>query len=307
MGGLLITGASGMVGRNLIDTNPGYEILTPSHNELDLLDYGRVIRYLHIHRPTAIIHAAGIVGGIQANVKDNTGFFLSNLQMGLNLVSAAYKSGVKNILNLGSSCIYPVGCAGPLTEKMLFRGEPEKSNEGYAYAKMMILKLCQYYNKQDGTNYKTIIPCNLYGRYDNFDPQNSHLIAGAIAKLHNGNGKIWGDGIARREFMYAGDLAEIIWKHIERFGYMPEVLNIGTGKDYTINQYYRAIAGVVGYDGEFVHDMKKPVGVGRKLLDVTMQRKLKLIPTTTLKKGLELTYEYYINSLHLGQRGNTGD
>ena len=295
-----------MVGRNLIDTNPGYEILTPSHAELDLLDQGRVIRYLHIHNPTAIIHAAGMVGGIRANMKNNVGFFLVNMQMGLNLVSAAHKSGVKNILNLGSSCIYPVWVANPLPESMLFTGSPEPTNEGYAYAKMMALKLCQYYNKQEGTNYKTIIPCNLYGRYDKFDPQNSHMIAGAIAKLHNGNGKIWGDGTAKREFMYAGDLADIIWQIIDRFGYIPEVLNIGTGKDYTINQYYRAIAGVVGFDGEFVHDMKKPVGSGRKLLDVTMQRKLKLMPTTTLKQGLELTYEYYINSINVGRGRNTG-
>lgn len=293
-----------MVGRNLVETAPEeIALLIPSREELNLLDYDATLNYLQTNQPDLIIHAAGIVGGIQANLKDPVRFLLENTDMGRNIVWAAHNSGIKNLFNLGSSCMYPRFSNGLLKENQILGGELEPTNEGYALAKIFTQRLCAYITKQlDGFAYKTIIPCNLYGRFDKFDPEHSHMIPAVIHKIHQAKTQnassveIWGDGTAKREFMYAGDLAEMIWNMVMRFEELPELMNVGLGHDYTINEYYTAVADVVGFNGEFVHDLSKPVGMKQKLVDVTLQNSLGLSPKHSLKEGIELTYQYYLQT-----------
>lgn len=300
---ILLTGGSGMVGRNFLE-HPGigaYEVISPSSSELDLFNYSAVSRYLDRQRPDVIIHAAGRVGGIQANMKEPTRFFLENLDMGRNIVWAAYKSGIKKLINLGSSCMYPRNAPNPLKEESILQGELEPTNEGYALAKIMVSRLCGYIAAENPEyRYKTLIPCNLYGRWDKFDPAHSHMIAAVIHKLHQAKVvgrdevEIWGDGTVRREFMYAGDLADCLIRAVRDFDTLPLNMNVGLGADYTVNEYYRAAANVVGYTGAFVHDLTKPGGMRQKVVDVVLQTKWGWSSGTSLEQGLVSTYKYYL-------------
>ncbi len=301
---IYITGGSGLVGRNLREneTLAKSVIVAPTHAELDLTDYNAVYSFIKDEKPDLIIHTAGLVGGIAANMADPYGFFTNNALMGINLVRAAKELGVKNFLNLSSSCFYPCGAVNPLKEDVILTGAFEKTNEGYGLAKASILKMCQYVTEQfEGYNYKTIIPCNLYGRYDKFSPQKSHLIPAIIRKVaeakKNGDKtiEIWGDGESRREFMYAGDFAQIVPQVLENFDEIPTVMNIGLGHDYTINEYYQMIAKVIGVDVEFTHDLTKPSGMRQKLLDISKQKGFGFESKFSLEDGIRKTYEYYIN------------
>ncbi len=299
---VFITGSRGMVGRNLLERMAleDFEILAPSSSELNLLDYQRVSDYIGINSPDIIVHCAGKVGGIQANIKDPYGFLYENLVMGTNLVTAAKKNGIRKLLNLSSSCTYPRNAKNPLKEDLILSGELEPTNEGYALAKIAIAKMSEYItNEKRGFYYKTLIPCNLYGRWDNFSPENSHMIPGVIEKIHEAKLKkletveIWGDGTARREFMFAGDLADCIVLAVKRFESLPSVMNVGLGYDYEINEYYRAIADAVGYEGSFSHDLTKPVGMEQKLLDISKQKKWVWEAETSLKEGIRETYQFF--------------
>ena len=300
---ILLTGGGGMVGRNLLEhpSISSFEVIAPSSNELDLLDFKTVQNYLCKHEPDMVIHAAGKVGGIQANMREPVSFLMDNLDMGRNIVWAAHQAGVKQLINLGSSCMYPRNHQEPLVEDMVLKGELEPTNEGYALAKVVVARLCEYIMREDSRyQYKTLIPCNLYGRYDKFDPSNSHLIPAIIhkvyqAKLANQSEvEIWGDGTARREFMYAGDLADVIVRAINEFESLPNLMNLGLGHDYTINKYYQAAAEVLGYKGSFTHNLDKPVGMERKLVDVKLQESWSLSAQYTLQEGIKKTYEYYL-------------
>lgn len=303
---ILLTGGGGMVGRNVLE-HPAisdFEVLAPRSAELDLCDLEAVKAYLHKHQPDMVIHAAGKVGGIQANMREPVSFLVENLEMGKNIVLASHQAGVKQLLNLGSSCMYPRNHNEPLTEDMVLKGELEPTNEGYAIAKVAIARLCDYVSREDATRkYSTVIPCNLYGRHDKFDPAHSHLIPAILHKLHQAKVdgaktvEIWGDGTARREFMYAGDLADMIVKVIEKFESLPAYMNVGLGEDFTINEYYQAAADVVGFRGKFVHDLTKPVGMMRKLVDVDKQLSWGWKYQTSLKTGLQKTYEFYLEGL----------
>ena len=290
---LLITGSTGMVGRNVIEyfeKNSKYQLFAPRHTELDLLNYSSVSSYIAQMKPDMIIHCAGVVGGIQAN----------NAQMGQNIVLAAQANHVLQLLNLGSSCMYPRNAPNPLTEEMILTGQLEPTNEGYALAKIMTAKLCSYISQTSPLKYKTLIPCNLYGKYDKFDPEKSHMIPSAIRKVaaacrQNAESvEIWGDGTARREFMYAEDLADAIAFVIEHFDEIPDLLNVGLGHDYTINEYYHAVAEVVGFKGEFEHDTTKPVGMKQKLVCTQKLSHLGWQPKHNLISGLTKTYQYYM-------------
>lgn len=292
-----------MVGRNLLE-HPAigeFEMLTPSSSELNLRDFKSVQGYLVKHCPDMVIHSAGKVGGIQANMREPVDFLLENLDIGRNMVWAARQSGVKKLLNLGSSCMYPCNQSKPLNEEMVLKGELEPTNEGYALAKVVTARLCEYIALEDGYfQYKTLIPCNLYGRYDKFDPTNSHLIPAIIHKIYQAQqtGKpaveIWGDGTAKREFMYAGDLADALIQSIKQFESLPNMMNIGLGHDYTIKEYYQVVAEVMGYSGSFVHDISKPVGMMRKLLNVERQNSWGWSARSSLKTGIEKTYKFYL-------------
>ncbi|WNQ10427.1 GDP-L-fucose synthase [Paenibacillus aurantius] len=298
---ILLTGASGMVGRNLMEKNESFNFLTPSSNELDLLSYDKTFQYLKFHKPDFIVHAAGRVGGIQANISDPVRFLIENLDMGRNIVMAARNLKILNLLNLGSSCMYPRNGVNPLKEDSILKGELEPTNEGYALAKITISKLCQYItNDNNDFQYKTLIPCNLYGRWDKFDPRHSHMIPAVIQKVHKAkiSGEkevlIWGDGTARREFMYAGDLANCILKSISNFNSLPNIMNVGLGYDYSIKEYYETIANIIGFQGVFVYDLEKPTGMKQKLVDTNLQTKWGWKPETSLKDGISKTYNFYM-------------
>jgi GDP-L-fucose synthase len=248
-----------------------------------------------------VIHAAGMVGGIQANMREPVNFLIKNLDMGRNLLMACVENQVKQVINFGSSCMYPRGHEKPLTEEMILSGELEPTNEGYALAKIVTAKLGNYIQREHPDfHYKTLIPCNLYGKYDKFDPKHSHLLPAIIHKIHQAKlcgenaVEIWGNGEARREFMYAGDLASMILEAIQRFDSLPSIMNVGLGYDYTINEYYQTAAEVIGYSGEFVHDLNKPVGMSRKLVSVEKQSAWGWKPAFSLKDGIASTYEYYL-------------
>jgi GDP-L-fucose synthase len=300
---ILLTGGGGMVGRNVLEHSAigDFDVIAPRSTELDLRDFGAVQAYLQKHQPDMVIHAAGKVGGIQANMREPVSFLMDNLDMGRNIVWAAHQAGIKRLINLGSSCMYPRNHNQPLREEMVLKGEMEPTNEGYALAKVVTARLCDYIMREDANcQYKTLIPCNIYGRYDKFDPAHSHLVPAIIHKVHqakkNGHGsvEIWGDGLARREFMYAGDLSDVIVKAINNFDTLPSYMNVGLGDDYTINDYYHAAADVMGYTGSFIHDVSKPVGMARKLVSVERQQSWGWSASHTLRQGLEKTYQYYL-------------
>lgn len=299
---ILLTGANGMVGKNILE-HPlanGFEFLTPNSQELNLLNQQQVKDYLKTNNPDMIIHAAGRVGGIQANMAHPVAFLVDNMQMGLNLIQSAYDLEIPRLMNMSSSCMYPRAAANPLVEELILKGELEPTNEGYALAKIASTRLCEYIVRESPElQYKTVIPCNLYGRHDKFDPKHSHMIPAVIKKIYDAKQKqqptidIWGDGTARREFMYAGDLADFVFYAIEHYEKMPQNINVGLGHDYTINEYYQAIASVIGYQGEFVHDLTKPVGMKQKLIDDTKLKAFGWQFKTSLNEGIEQTLKFY--------------
>lgn len=300
---ILVTGANGMVGRNISECakDNGFELLTPPSSKLNLLSRELIVKYILENDVECVIHSAGVVGGIQANIAHPVKFFHDNMLMGLNIVMASKEANVKKLLNLGSSCMYPRNATNPLREESVLKGELEPTNEGYAIAKAGVSRLCDYIVKESSEySYRTLIPCNLYGRYDKFGEHNSHMIPAVISKIHEAklSGKkeveIWGDGTARREFMYAGDLATIVLESVENIKQLPQVLNIGLGFDYTINEYYEAVAEVVGFNGNFVHDLTKPVGMQQKLVSTDRMNQLGWKANTSLEEGIRKTYEYYL-------------
>jgi GDP-L-fucose synthase len=305
---VFLTGGRGMVGKNILEHPMAdrYEILAPSSKELDLTHAADTQHYINEAKPDFIIHAAGRVGGIQANIANPVDFLVTNTDIGRNVILAAYKAGVPQLINLASSCMYPRNAPNPLSEALVLQGELEPTNEGYAIAKIFATRLCEYINRESQkksmsmVRYKTLIPCNLFGRHDKFEPEHSHLIPAIIHKVHQAKVTgttevdIWGDGTARREFMYAGDLAGAVLQAAQDFEKMPDVINIGLGHDHSINEYYAAAAQVIGWQGDFVHDTTKPVGMKQKLVDISRQREWRWMPSTSLQSGIEKTYQFYL-------------
>lgn len=300
---ILITGGRGMVGRNFTEHEAAknHEIIAPASNELDLRDAHAVGCYLKECSPDLVVHAAGRVGGIQANMRDPVAFLVENLDMGRNIVLASRQAGVKRLLNLGSSCMYPRNVSSSLREEMVLTGELEPTNEGYALAKIMTARLCDYIGREDVSfQYKTLIPCNIYGRHDKFDPKHSHMVPAVIHKIHKAKlsgadtVEIWGTGNARREFMYAGDLADCMWRALAHFDTLPSMLNVGLGTDLSILDYYQAVARVVGYTGSFVHDLTKPEGMAQKLVSVEKLEQWGWRAATSLDDGIARTYQFYL-------------
>lgn len=301
---ILITGGSGMVGRNLVEflhKSSNYKLNYPTSEELNLLDKQNVLNFLQKGKFDAIIHCAGLVGGIQANIQRPFSFLNVNLQMGLNLMEAAVSCGVPKVINLGSSCMYPKDSEDILEETDVLTGKLEPTNEGYAIAKIAVAKLGEFAKKEFNLDYKTIIPCNLYGKYDKFDPKNSHMIPAVIRKLHkakslNQDAEIWGDGTARREFMYAEDLADFIKFALENYDRLEQFTNVGLGYDYSIQEYYESIADVVGFKGKFHFNLEKPSGMKKKLCSIKKQNSLGWNPKYSLMEGLSLTNDFFIKN-----------
>ena len=303
---LLLTGGSGLVGRNIQNhiASDRWNIIAPSSNDLNLMDYTSVKSFFNECKPDIVLHCAGRVGGISANIMEPVAFLDSNIVIGRNVIMGAREAKIKKLINLASTCIYPREAENPLKEEYILEGKLEPTNEGYAIAKIVALRLCQYIRKEDPSyNYKTLIPCNLYGRFDKFDPKNSHLLPAIIHKIHQAkitgqqSVEIWGDGSARREFMYIEDLTEAIYFALESILDIPDLMNIGVGTDYTIKEYYESVAKVIGWQGEFVFDHSKPTGMAQKLSDTSLQSKWGWQPKTTLKEGIRLTYNYYLENV----------
>ena len=299
---ILVTGGNGMVGKNILEhpEAPQHVLLSPSSSELNLRDYIAVNAYLKKHQPDFIIHSAGLVGGIQANIARPVDFLVYNLDMGRNIIMAAQENGIKRLMNMASSCMYPREAQNPLQEELILKGELEPTNEGYAIAKVVATRLCEYIVKENPElQYKTVIPCNLYGKYDKFSREHSHLVPAVIKKIYEAKQNnaneidIWGDGLARREFMYTGDLADFVFYALEKFEQMPQNINVGLGFDYTINEYYQTIASVIGFEAKFVHDLSKPTGMKQKLIDDSKLKQFGWQHQTSLEEGIKKTIEYF--------------
>ena len=303
---LLLTGGSGLVGRNIQEHSSAdkWEILTPSRKELDLTDLSSVSQWVKNHQPDIIIHAAGLVGGIKANIQDPVKFLDVNVSMGRNIIMVARDCNVTKLINLGSSCMYPKSIRSPLTEEKLMAGKLEPTNEGYALAKLFTTKLCQYISKENSNmHYKTMIPCNIYGRHDNFNLETAHLLPAIIQKIHTAKidnlntVSVWGDGTVRREFLYAEDLADAILLAVEDLHKIPNIMNIGFGLDYSVNEYYKTVAEVMNWKGTLVHDLSMPIGMMQKLNGIDRQKKWGWTAQTSLKVGIKKTYQYFLESL----------
>lgn len=302
---VLLTGSTGMVGRNVLEHSLAsrHEWICPTRRELDLGDRAAVFAFVERERPDLIVHAAGKVGGIQANIAAPVAFLVENLDMGTNVVLAAQRVRVPRLLNLGSSCMYPKDRTEPLREELVLQGPLEETNEGYAIAKCAVARLCSYVSRQEpALRYRTLIPCNLYGRFDSFELAHSHMVPAVIRKLHEAvqcgatTVDIWGDGSARREFLYAADLAACIHRclDVQKFDLLPDLMNVGLGHDHSIDDYYRAAAEVVGYRGGYRHDPSKPSGMKRKLVAIDRQLAFGFRAETDLLTGLRRTYQHFL-------------
>lgn len=303
---IMLTGARGMVGSNILESAfaSSYDWFAPGRSELNLENYDSVKNYINRYQPDIIIHAAGRVGGIQANMANPVEFLVENIDIGRNVIMASKLCGVKKLINLSSSCIYPRNGSNPLTEDMVLSGELEPTNEGYALAKIVALRLCQYISREDSSfQYKTLIPCNLYGKHDKFDPVNSHLIPAIINKIHQAkilnlnSVEIWGDGSARREFMYVEDLVDFIFKTLDSFSEVPDVINVGLERDFSINEYYEEVRTVLGWPGFFTHDLTKPVGMKQKKVSIKKLNLIRWKAGTSLNDGIRKTYNFYLENL----------
>ncbi len=300
---ILITGSKGFLGQHLTERlKDDYELMTPSSSELNVLDVVDLHNYLSKFKPDAIIHLAAVCGGIGANQKSPADFFLQNSLMSLNVLSMSHYHEIDKLITLGSVCSYPKFTEVPFKEEDIWNGYPEETNAPYGIAKKSLLVGCQAYKEQYGSNFLHLIPVNMYGEYDNFDPESSHVIPALIKKFHNaktsrlGSVTVWGDGSASREFLYAGDCAEAIEKALLNYN-SSEPVNIGTGSEITIKDLTTKVSELVGYEGHIIYDKSKPNGQPRRCLDTSKaEKEFNFKANTSLDEGLEKTYSWYINS-----------
>ena len=296
-----VAGNTGLVGSAIVRMLhwKGYtNILSSPSKSWDLRNQMDVERFFRVNEPEYVYLAAAKVGGIGANAYYPGHFIYDNLMIQTNVIHAARKFGVKKLLFLGSSCIYPKFAEQPITEDQLLGGYLEPSNDSYAIAKIAGIKMCQAYRKQYGFNAISLMPTNLYGPNDNYDLDSSHVLAAMIRKFHEAKDKVtlWGDGSAMREFLYVDDLAEAAFKCMLRYD-SEDIINVGTGKDITIKDLAETIADVVGFKGEIVWDTSKPNGTPRKVLNVDKIKSLGWKPKVSLREGIQKTYDLYKDSL----------
>lgn len=295
---IYIAGHNGMVGSALLRACQSKNVatLTASRSELDLCNQSDTFNFLQENKPSVVIIAAAKVGGIYANSTQPAEFCYENLAIATNLIAGSYAAGVKRLLFIGSSCIYPRECPQPIVEEYLLQSPLEKTNEAYALAKIAGLKMCQYYREQYGVTYHSVMPCNLYGPRDNYHPENSHVIPALIRRFHfakmNGDKDvtIWGSGTPLREFLHADDLARACMVCLD-LQTPPDVLNIGHGEELTIRELAEVIRSVVGYEGEIILDGSKPDGTPRKVLDSSKIHNLGWHPEIELYNGLVDAYK----------------
>jgi GDP-L-fucose synthase len=303
-----LAGHQGLVGASLLRALKARgvkDILTRTRAELDLTDGPSTKAYLEAQRPDIVIVAAARVGGIGANSTYPAEFIYQNLSIAMNLVHGSWQTGIQRLLFLGSSCIYPREAPQPMTEDCLLSSALEPTNEPYAIAKIAGLKLCQYYRKQYGVLYHSLMPTNLYGPGDNYHPYNAHVIPALIRRFDEAREAnlpeviMWGTGKPRREFLYVDDLAEATLCVLENAN-PPDVINVGSGVDQSLLEVAHMIKETVGYKGKIVFDASKPDGTPRKLLDISRIRAIGWKPTTELRNGLAQSYACYIEGKRTG-------
>ena len=310
---VFIAGHNGMVGSAILRRlrlDKDVEIITKSRQELDLVSKPQVETFFDEHDIDQVYLAAGLVGGIVANNTYPKDFLYVNINIVSNIIEASHQNDVQDILFLGSSCLYPRLANQPMIEDQLLTGHLEPTNEAYAIAKIAGIKLCESYNKQFGRNYRSVIPTNLYGPNDNYHPKDSHVLAALIRKFHEGkinNAEtvtIWGTGDPKREFLYVDDLADacVYIMNLDQEIYNANTdpscshINIGTGKDCSILELSELISDVIDFKGDIITDTSKPDGMPKKLLDVSLLAKLGWEYKTSIREGLEKTYEWFLDN-----------
>ncbi|ACV63607.1 NAD-dependent epimerase/dehydratase [Desulfofarcimen acetoxidans DSM 771] len=310
-GKIYIAGHRGLVGsalRRRLEELGCNNLLYRTGGELDLRNQQAVEEFFSVERPEYVFLAAAKVGGIYANNAYPAEFIYDNLTIQTNVIHASYRYGVKKLLFLGSSCIYPKFAPQPIKEEYLLTGELEPTNEPYAIAKIVGIKMCYAYNRQYGTNFISVMPTNLYGPSDNFNPESSHVLPALIKKFHDAKTEnkreveIWGTGQPKREFMYADDLADACVFLMNNYDYNDTCpfINIGTGKELTIKQLAEIVKNIIGFEGELKFNTDMPDGTPRKFLDSSKLRSLGWQAKTALDDGIKKTYEWFVKNYERG-------
>jgi GDP-L-fucose synthase len=298
---LLITGSAGMLGSAIASSasNVGWKTYVPSREELDLREPSETLAYLRDNRIEFVIHCAAKVGGIAANIASPADFILDNLRIDASIISSARSLKIPKFIYFGSSCMYPKETNQPMRVGQILTSSLEATNEGYALSKIAGAKTVAAIAGQDSLDWRVLIPSNLYGPRDNFNPLTGHLVPSVIRKVYdaverrNQVVEIWGDGLARREFTFVGDIASFLVDNIHNLSEWPLMMNIGFGVDYSVNEYYELAAKILGFSGQFHHDLKKPTGMSQKLLDSEVARLHGWSPKTNLESGLSTTINWF--------------
>lgn len=305
---IFVSGGGGMVGRALIHRlrQDGYaSILAPSSKQLDMRDQAAVTRFFAEQPIDQVFHLAGHIGGIGASVSYPVEFLYENVMIAMNGIHAARTANVKKLIFLGSSCVYPRVCPQPMTEDDVLTGAFEPTNEGYAIAKIAAMKLCEYSNQQYGTNFLNLLPCNLYGIGDHFEPAKSHVVSALIYKFHHAKQEglpsveVWGTGTTRRELLFVDDLVDAMlhFMHNVQAKDIGTFVNIGSGEDIAIRDLAFTIKDIVGYRGDVVFNTSKPDGMPRKLMDVSRAARLGWKAKVGIADGLRRTYDWYVGRI----------
>ena len=302
---ILLFGSNGLVGssvKKLFETDENINLIAATRNDADLFDFESTKNIIKKNNPEIIINSAAKVGGIYANNKYRTDFLLNNLKININILEACIGLPDIKIINLGSSCIYPLDAPNPIKESSFLDGKLEETNSPYAIAKITAIELGKSLNLQFGHKVVNLMPTNLYGPRDNFSDLNSHVIPGLLQRIHNAKSKnessvdIWGSGSPLREFMYVDDLADAI-KYVIGNNIDHELLNVGSGEEISIKSLAELISEIVGYKGDLIFDSSMPDGNPRKLLDSTLINNLGWSAKTSLENGLKLTYNWYLKNI----------
>lgn len=299
---VLVTGGSGQLGKSLKRVAgrdfPDLDMVFLSSSDADLRDKGACLDVFQSGYD-AVIHAAARVGGIQSNIDHPVEYLADNLLINTHVINAAFDTGVENFVFIGSSCMYPKDYRQPLVETDVLAAPLEETNEGYALAKISGAKHCEYISRTTGRAYRTLVPSNLYGLDDHFDSEASHLVAAIVSKVgqavRTGSDEIeiWGDGTARREFLFSDDLSAFILANLGKLKSLPQMLNLGYGDDCSVSDYYKAVAEIAGFEGRFTYDTSRPAGMKQKLMDSSLAKAHGWSPPTTLHDGLKATYARY--------------
>jgi nucleoside-diphosphate-sugar epimerase len=301
---VLVTGANGMLGRSVTNSliKSNYEVIAITRKEVDLTDAVATKKIIEKYSPDSIVHCAALVGGIQANISGGGKFLLQNLDIDNSLLTSAKELEIKDLVYIGSSCMYPANRDSALTEDQMLTGPLEKTNENYALAKIIGSRKVEAIASEFDLNWRTFIASNLYGPYDHFGSNKSHLLSAIIAKAIDakkirGNIEMWGDGKPRREFTYVEDFSDWIANSINRLATLPQNLNLGIGTDHTVHEFYSMVLEAIDYQTEVIPNLDKPNGNMRKLMDSSKARAAGWNPKTSIKEGISETINWYLSNM----------